>query len=539
MADPNLSSTTAGAAPHGSPDSSTLCSELSAKLGEPMAGTADTTPGVLLLEHPGPWPQEALACLPNLTRSAVQDSCALADLRPGLIRRHQAAPGSVSQPTLVLGVPEEGGMLVATRLSSHDALTDMDLPEIADQVRDGEIPAGWQPLPYLMAVCVHGRCDACCGHAGGALIDALLPHEPQLVWETSHLGGHRFAATALALPQGVVYGRLTEADAPRLLKSVRTGHLLIDHLRGRLGLAPAVQVAEIEVRARTGVSDVGQVILLDELTIPISPERRRTVTEWEINGDQWTVVVDEAADLLPPRALSCRASGPQSTPSYRVVAAHQGSDALGSDHWDSQHDNADPDLPDPTVLAEVADLPGGAALDLACGTGRHALWLASHGWQVRAVDFSSVAMQALAERADRDGLAIQTETADLRTWTPPTTTYDLIVMSFVHLSGVFDRAVKWLAPGGCLVLVGHAQRNLSEGVGGPNDPRVLHDPVALAARATGARLRVLRAQEVSRHTDEGTAIDAVLVATKPAEVPQPVRSATHTTLLVGGHEIKS
>ena len=82
---------------------------------------------------------------------------------------------------------------------------------------------------------------------------------------------------------------------------------------------------------------------------------------------------------------------------------------------------------------------------------------------------------------------------------------------YVHVDeDVFADAATWLAPGGSLVVVGHALRNLTEGIGGPRDRRLLYTEAKLRAAAAG--LEIERLAEVLRPTDDGTAIDLVLIA---------------------------
>jgi SAM-dependent methyltransferase len=196
--------------------------------------------------------------------------------------------------------------------------------------------------------------------------------------------------------------------------------------------------------------------------------------------------------------------------------------------------------PDPTLVEVASQLTPGRALDFAAGRGRHALWLAAHGWQVTAVDFSQVAIddgraaethanEATARHMRHDVASMREEpghpradqpidwvVADATTWEPATDQgpYDLILCAFFHLDDdVFPRVREWLAPRGRLVVLGHALRNLTDGVGGPTDPSYLHTEDRLRTAATG--LTVERLTEVVRPTDAGDQIDLVLVARKP------------------------
>jgi SAM-dependent methyltransferase len=194
--------------------------------------------------------------------------------------------------------------------------------------------------------------------------------------------------------------------------------------------------------------------------------------------------------------------------------------------------------PDPTLVEVVSELRPGRALDFAAGRGRHALWLAAHGWQVTAVDFSQVAIDegravelsrngatlrqprrevAPLGHAEPDGATpIEWVVADATSWEPAPgqDRYDLIVCAFFHLDDdVFPRVRQWLSPGGHLLVLGHALRNLTDGVGGPTDPTYLHTEDRLRTAATG--LAIERLAEVTRPTDAGPQIDLVLLARKP------------------------
>lgn len=168
--------------------------------------------------------------------------------------------------------------------------------------------------------------------------------------------------------------------------------------------------------------------------------------------------------------------------------------------------------PNAFVVSLTDDLAPGTAIDLAAGEGRNALWLARRGWKVTAVDFSSVAVER--GRKQPGAAAVQWHVADVTTYEPDHL-FDLVLVCYLHLPRqvmrrVLDTAASWVAPGGHLVVIAHALRNLTEGVGGPPDPDRLPDEELLAEAAQG--LVVERLEEVDRITPDGTAIDVVLRA---------------------------
>ena len=164
------------------------------------------------------------------------------------------------------------------------------------------------------------------------------------------------------------------------------------------------------------------------------------------------------------------------------------------------------------LVAELLDgLPPGTAVDLAAGEGRHALWLAQRGWEVTAVDFSAAGLARGQVQAGAD--LVRWVTADVLDWTAPAASLDLVLIAYLHLpepdmAGLLPRAVGWLRPGGRLLLLGHDVENVSAGVGGPQDPAILHSVGRLAPVA--ALLDVDRLEQVRRETAEGTALDTLL-----------------------------
>lgn len=191
--------------------------------------------------------------------------------------------------------------------------------------------------------------------------------------------------------------------------------------------------------------------------------------------------------------------------------------------WDRRY--AETDLvwsaePNRFVVAELADLPPGRALDLAAGEGRNALWLAGRGWRVTAVDFSAVATDKGRRLAQRAGVVVDWVIGDVLTYQPDGPGFDLVIIAYLHLppadmSTVWSGAVRALAPGGVLLVVGHDRRNLDEGTGGPQDPTLLYAPDAIVAHLAG--LHVDRAERVRRPVlEDRVAVDTLVRAHRAA-----------------------
>ena len=178
--------------------------------------------------------------------------------------------------------------------------------------------------------------------------------------------------------------------------------------------------------------------------------------------------------------------------------------------------------PNRFLVAEVTGLPAGRALDLACGEGRNAVWLAQQGWQVTAVDFSEVAIAKARRLAEAHEVEVAWLAADLLDYQPPAGTFELVILFYLQLPSeerrqVVRTAAEAVAPGGTFLLVAHDRRNLEDGYGGPKDAAVLYTPEEVVVDLDG--LEVERAELVKRpvETPEGErqALDALVRARKP------------------------
>ena len=193
--------------------------------------------------------------------------------------------------------------------------------------------------------------------------------------------------------------------------------------------------------------------------------------------------------------------------------------------WDEKYAQADlvwGAPPNAVVVEQATALHPGRALDLACGEGRNAIWLATRGWSVAAVDFSQVAIDKARTVASRSPRSVRDRIhwvhGDVRT-APPEPGFDLILYVYLHLPAeerraVLNLAVDALNEAGVLIVLGHDSANIADGVGGPQDPTILFTPDDIVEEIRDD-LQVLVAEKRLRQTAAGTAIDALVVAAKP------------------------
>ena len=189
--------------------------------------------------------------------------------------------------------------------------------------------------------------------------------------------------------------------------------------------------------------------------------------------------------------------------------------------WDEKYQEAAhlhwPATPNIFVADRLRDATPGRGLDLAAGEGRNAIWLASLGWRMTAVDFSQVAVnRGIAQGSDVDFVV-----ADALEWEPDAR-FDLILIAYLHLQSaeyerVVHRAKEWLEPRGELFMIGHDVSNIEHGWGGPQYPEILWDVHEMVGWMEG--LSIVEAQVVRRpvETDEGRmfARDALVRGRRP------------------------
>jgi SAM-dependent methyltransferase len=183
--------------------------------------------------------------------------------------------------------------------------------------------------------------------------------------------------------------------------------------------------------------------------------------------------------------------------------------------------------PNPQLVAEVALLAPGRALDVGCGEGADAIWLAARGWHVVAVDISSVALERAAQHAkatDNDAFSrIEWRQGDVIAEPPDPDSFDLVSSQFMQLppeprTKLFAALSRAVRPGGTLLIVGHHPSDLGTGVRRPPMPELFYtaDDVAQLLDGTWTvQSNEARPRTATRPDGtEATIHDAVLVAVR-------------------------
>lgn len=229
-----------------------FCTDVSLALNEPMVGTAVHVGVWLLLEVNEAWRAQATTDNDLPPRIQAWLDAQLAAVENGRLQFIKQGPSYLELAELSFYVAvndETNPVLYEFTLHDYDELLALDVPAMV--AGDDAYAAHVRTTP-LTLVCTNGTRDRCCAKFGLPLYDALSERLGADVWQTTHTGGHRFAATLLTFPDGASYGRLSLDDVDDFVAHLQRGELLVEKLRGRTCYGPVGQIADYFLRHETG-----------------------------------------------------------------------------------------------------------------------------------------------------------------------------------------------------------------------------------------------------------------------------------------------
>jgi hypothetical protein len=233
-----------------------FCAETSLENAEPLAGTASRVDHWILVEYRGLWGYDAVAAsgLSDAVKRRLREQ---RDARPNTKLLFVRRPHRRDHAVLAVfwgSSPQRGGELFHAEIAGYDELLDLDLTG----------PRG-SPLDHpLLLVCTHGKHDRCCARHGQPLYEALdEAADDDWVWQTSHVGGDRFAGNVVILPDGMYFGRVDPADAWSVLDEYLAERIDLEHYRGRSAYTFAEQAVEVAIRRMTGLRGLSDLELVE------------------------------------------------------------------------------------------------------------------------------------------------------------------------------------------------------------------------------------------------------------------------------------
>jgi hypothetical protein len=294
-------------------DRSFRCSHESEEADEPLIGTASTITNWLLVEHPSPWGEKALrhARLPDGIGDVLLRRERELAIRVLLIRRHGRGTGDRRSCFAIHTGPDRPWMERGDLDDVRDVAT-LDLDGLAHGASVGLTPID----VALFAICTHGRRDPCCAERGRPLASALSNAFPAQTWESTHIGGDRFAGNMIAFPHGYYFGRVDPVRGVELATGYVEGTLDLQHLRGRSCRPTDVQAAEHFLRARdalTGIDDVTVVV--------VSRREQETLATFRTPLGSHRVRVRRRPG--PKERLTCHSGSMQRPPRFELLGIEE------------------------------------------------------------------------------------------------------------------------------------------------------------------------------------------------------------------------
>ena len=302
------------AQPRPSSRSRALCAAVSSANAEPLAATASRIDSWILLEYRDMWDRDVLggSLLSDGLKSRLREQ--LHELRPSrLLFLKKPERRSYGRRQVWFGTSKPGEeRFFQLEVDRLEDLRDFDFPGALS----GEGTPGVPVDHPLLVVCTHGKRDRCCAKNGRPLYDALRREtEPEWVWQSTHVGGDRFAGNVVFFPHALYYGRVEPRDATALLDANAAGRIDVERYRGRAAYTFPVQAAE------RGIRDAEGLLGIDDLAFVGCRPRGEDAWRVRFRGEAGVYEANVVAELAEePVFLTCGAAEPSRPRRFTTTA---------------------------------------------------------------------------------------------------------------------------------------------------------------------------------------------------------------------------
>jgi hypothetical protein len=265
-----------------------FCSQRSLALGEQLFGTAKKTTTWLLLEYPYLWGRKAFeeSDLPAKLKSQLFSFLnRIPDSKLLLIKNQN----SLFQERIAFFVVISAENQPRIYQFQFDSYADLEDLELTGLLSDQNAISSHLHSEPIFLVCANGKRDPCCAKYGLPVYDQIATINRDMVWQSTHLGGHRFATNLLCFPHGILYGRVDEDSALPLIDAYVAGNLLLDKYRGRTCFDSQVQAADYYLRKQTGMTEI-EAYRLAGVEV-LKPDRWRAKIHSPFNGKVYQVTI--------------------------------------------------------------------------------------------------------------------------------------------------------------------------------------------------------------------------------------------------------
>ena len=301
------------------------CAEESRAVAENLAGTFKPADTFFLIES-------SLPDYGGWNGDAVKSAASGGPFAPCLAHLQSAPrakalfirkPQSQGKNFYIVLTNQEQPKLYHTRLADTDELLQLDISSLAADATPRINGRAMDEIDELYTVCTNGRHDPCCAAHGTPVYHELAAQAGhERVWQTTHIGGHRMAATLIAFPAGIVYGHVDPSDVEALVTNQRAGYLLTHKYRGRgayAGQALDAAAHQAAGAAEAIIREGARLYRLDDLRLrevnDLGADRRRVTF---LDADGGLHCAEVTTGMSAPRLTSC-GDTPKPMPQHRVV----------------------------------------------------------------------------------------------------------------------------------------------------------------------------------------------------------------------------